>query len=96
MLTLTDNASTVVKTLAERSLGDSAPEGGLRIANGTTDDSFDVSLAPAPVASDQVVESHGATVFIDQSAKAALDDKVLDAQIDEQGGVRFALAHQGA
>jgi iron-sulfur cluster assembly protein len=95
MLTLTDNASSVVKTLAERSLGDGAPEGGLRIATGSSTDSFDVSLAPSPVASDQVVQSHGANVFVDESAQTALDDKVLDAQIDDQGGVRFALAQQG-
>ncbi|AXH34969.1 Fe-S cluster assembly protein HesB [Humibacter sp. BT305] len=95
MLTLTDNASTVVKTLAERSLGDSAPEGGLRISSGSASDSFDVALAPAPAGSDQIVQSQGANVFVDESATAALDDKVLDAQIDEQGGVRFALAQQG-
>ncbi len=90
MLTLTENASTVVKTIATQQLG--AAEGGLRISS---HDGADGSFAIAPVVDaqpgDQVVESDGAKVFVDETASTALDDKELDAQVDDQGNVQFRL-----
>jgi iron-sulfur cluster assembly protein len=93
MLTLTDTASTVVKTIAAQTPG--AENGGLRI-NGDTPETtnFSVALAAEPEAGDQVVEHDGAKVFLEENASQALDDKVLDAQVDEGGAVRFAIGQQ--
>ena len=43
---------------------------------------------------DTVVEDAGARVFVDAVSTVQLDDRVLDAQIDENGGVGFALAQR--
>jgi len=42
-----------------------------------------------------VVESAGARVFVDPEAAAALDDKALDAQVNEQGDLAFRISEQG-
>ena len=90
MLTLTDNASTAVKELAERTLGPDTTTGGLRIAS--AQDGFNVAVTAAPEPQDFVVENDGARVFLDEAASASIGDKVLDAQKDDTGAVRFALA----
>jgi Fe-S cluster assembly iron-binding protein IscA len=93
MLTLTENATTLVKSLTTQAVD--SPEGGLRISspepNATT---FSVAVAPAPQADDQVIVDGEARVFVEENASAALDDKVLDAQLDEQGAVHFQLGLQ--
>ncbi len=43
-----------------------------------------------------MVEQDGATVFLDESATLLLDDKVLDAAVDPEGQVEFALGQQQA
>ena len=89
MLTLTENASTIVKTLTDQSPEESA---GLRISSSNPDSTaFAAAVTPEPEASDQVVESGGARIFLETQAAQVLDDKVLDAQVDEQGGVSFAI-----
>ncbi|MDT9592375.1 Fe-S cluster assembly protein HesB [Nocardioides zeae] len=95
MLTLTENARTIVKDIA-----DSRPDvAGIRIARedaaATAEPAFALSIADAPEAGDQVVESDGAVVYLDTGAAAELDDKVLDAAVDEGGELQFALGHQG-
>jgi len=92
MLTLTDSASTAVKTIADRALGQDA-DGGLRIST-TADEGYAVAIATAPQDSDVVVENHGATVYLEKEASAQLDDKVLDAQLDPDGSVSFAIANR--
>ncbi|MEO8906485.1 MAG: Fe-S cluster assembly protein HesB [Microbacteriaceae bacterium] len=92
MLTLTENAIAIVKTIAAQTPG-AEHDGGLRIS--TTDaegPDFTVAITPAPEPSDEVVESAGARVFLQENAALVLSDKVLDAQIDDAGAVRFALA----
>ncbi len=95
MLTLTENASTVVKGIS-----DQIPEAnGLRITSLPTDEaqppSFDVAPAADAEPGDEVVEADGATVYLDGGAAQELDDKVLDASVDQEGRVEFALAPQG-
>lgn len=101
MLTLTENAGRVVKSLAENApltpglpVPDDASSlttgAGLRISS-ADNNGFEVAMTATPHAADQVIESAGATVFLEETAAVALNDAVLDAQIDEQGGVRFAL-----
>ena len=41
------------------------------------------------------MEADGATVYLDGGAAQELDDKVLDASVDQEGRVEFALAPQG-
>ena len=92
MLTLTDNASTIIHDIA-----DQIPEAnGLRISAGVGEEpTFEVAPAEEPLPGDQTVEQGGATVFLDESASLQLDDKVLDAAVDQTGNVQFALGLQG-
>ena len=91
MLTLTDTASTAVSSITERTLGQDS-DGGLRISSGQ-EDGFEVTIASGPQPTDEVVTSGQAHVYLEQNASSALTDKVLDAEIDETGAVRFALAN---
>jgi iron-sulfur cluster assembly protein len=92
MLTLTENATSAVKNLASQIPTDT---GGLRISEAAAPDSgYALSLAPAPEQGDTVVENDGARVFVDEATTVALDDRVLDARVAEDGSVGFALAQQ--
>lgn len=92
MLTLTSNASAVVKQIADQAGGDNS---GLRISQETPDaPALDVSPTDAPEPGDQVVESDGARIFLGEHAARTLDDKVLDAQVDQAGSVQFSIAPQ--
>jgi iron-sulfur cluster assembly protein len=92
MLTLTENASTIVKDIAAQQGG---PEStGLRISSENPEQGLMVTAAQQPLPGDQTVESHGAVVYLDPPASAQLDDQVLDASVDEAGRVQFALAPQ--
>ena len=89
MLTLTENASTIVKTLTDQAPQD---EAGLRISSSNPEHTaFAAAVAPEPDPADQIVESGGARLFLEQGAAVALDDKVLDATVDDQGAVSFAI-----
>ncbi|GLJ79693.1 MULTISPECIES: HesB/IscA family protein [Microbacterium] len=89
MLTLTENAATAVKNLTAQI---PAEAGGVRIADtGSPETGFALSLAEAPQSEDAVVEADGARVFVDPAAALALDESVLDAQVDGEGAISFAL-----
>jgi len=93
MLTLTDQASTVVKDLAERATG--SDEAGLRIS--TLPDNpkdYEVKVAAFPEPDDIVVANDGAQVFLESRAADALTDRVLDAKVEADGAVRFQLGEQ--
>lgn len=93
MLTLTRNAATVVKEIVDRAPGDEMS--GLRIDQGPDDQAgFAAHVVPAPESGDTVIEAEGARVFLEQGVAEALDDKVLDARTDDQGGVQFAIGDQ--
>ncbi|WP_022880917.1 (Fe-S)-cluster assembly protein [Gryllotalpicola ginsengisoli] len=95
MLTLTENASTVVKTLTTR--GGTSEEGGLRISSqDPASREYAVEVAPAPQSADTIVEEGGARVFLEPNAATSLDDKVLDADVSAEGNVRFSIAEQPA
>ena len=92
MLTLTENASTVVKTLVDQTGGQ---EAGLRISQDAPDSpALHVIPSEAPQPGDQVLEEDGARVFLEETAAETLDDKILDAQVDDAGGVQFTIANQ--
>jgi iron-sulfur cluster assembly protein len=90
MLMLTQNATKVIGALVDN------PEmpdgGGLRIA--TAPEGLTVAPAEVPEPGDQVVEDQAARVFLETDAALALDDKVLDAQVDDSGQVQFLLGEQ--
>ena len=93
MLTLTENASTVVKTIVDQSV--EAQEAGLRISQDAVDSpALHVIPTEAPQPGDQVLEEAGARVFLEETAAQTLDDQVLDAQVDESGGGQFSITPQ--
>lgn len=86
MLTLTENATTIVKQITDQ------PDlGGIRIAAEDTE-SVALSAVPGPEPEDRVLEQDGATVYLDATAAEQLDGKILDAGVDEAGNLQFALA----
>jgi iron-sulfur cluster assembly protein len=94
MLVLTDKATSVIRSIAERpEYPDSA---GLRIAATSSDERLSATPAENPEAGDQVVENGGARVFLDADAAERLDDQVLDAVLDEENRVEFVLVGQQA
>lgn len=92
MLTMTENASTLIKNLADQTAV--AENAGLRISTDANASQLSVDLTPAPEPADTVIESDGARVFLEENAAVALDDKILDAEMDEGGAVRFQIAVQ--
>ncbi len=90
MLTLTENASTIINGITTQ-LPDA---NGLRIASAEGSQDFDVAPAAQAEPGDQVVEQAGAKVFLEETAATTLDDKVLDAIVDQNGGVQFSIAPQ--
>jgi len=56
--------------------------------------SFQLALVDGPAAGDQVVEEGGARVFVEAAAAEILDDKALDAQVNEQGDLAFRISEQ--
>lgn len=90
MLTLTENASNIVKAIAEQNGG--SEEAGLRFSAEGPEAS---ALAVAPVdgaqPGDQVVDQGGAKVYLEETAAVALGDQVLDAQVDQAGAVQFSI-----
>lgn len=94
MLTVTDNAAMEIRNLIARP---DVPEGGgMRIATDPAAGSLTLTLAPAPVGGDAVLDASGARVFLDSAAATMLDDKALDATVDPEGRVQFLVAEQPA
>ena len=94
MLALTDNAVEAVKGIVSSS--EEVPEsGGVRVVAGRsgTEPNFELSVVSLPGEDDEVIEEHGARLFLDPDA-ASLKDKVLDASV-EQNRVAFTLVDQG-
>jgi iron-sulfur cluster assembly protein len=96
MLVLTEAAAEVVKSVTSTP---QSPEGaGLRIASSVPEQQspggLQVTAAPAPDANDQIIETAGARVFLEPQAAAYLEDKVLDARLDEEGKAHFSLGTQ--
>jgi len=90
MLTLTDQATDVVKTItAQTTEGEAA---GLRISQQEADpNALGLTPVEGPQPGDQVLEADGARLFLDATAAIALDNEVLDAQVDEAGTVQFGI-----
>ena len=93
MLTITNSAASAIRSLTSQP--DQPVETGLRIMKqGDGASSFQLALTEGPAAGDQVVEESGARVFLEAAAAAVLDDKSLDAQVNEQGDLAFRISDQ--
>ena len=91
MLALTENATTIVKQVVGGPEADDAA--GLRIT-GTPETQLAVTAVAGSEPNDLIVNQDGATIYLDSGAAQALDDKVLDAGVDDSGNVQFGLYQQ--
>ena len=96
MLALTDNAVQAVKNVVAATEG-SSETGGLRLVaeQDGTEANFALSVVPLPAEDDEVVEEQDARVFLEPQAASLLEDKVLDAVVQENR-VSFMIADQSA
>ena len=94
LLALTDSAVEAVKSIVSASDEDSETRGlRLTTAQEGTRTSFQLSVVPLPAEDDEVIEEHGARIFLETEAASLLDDKVLDASVD-QNKVAFRIGDQ--
>jgi iron-sulfur cluster assembly protein len=92
MLTITDSAASAIRSLTSQP--DLPVDTGLRIMKQGAAPSFELALTEGPAAGDQVVEEGGARVFLEPAAAGALEDKALDAQVNDQGDLSFRISDQ--
>jgi iron-sulfur cluster assembly protein len=94
LLALTDSAVQAVKDIVSSS-DEIAETGGLRMVaeRAGTRANFGLSVVPLPAEDDEVIEEQGVRVFLEPEAASLLDDKVLDASV-EQNQVAFTIADQ--
>jgi Fe-S cluster assembly iron-binding protein IscA len=94
MLTVTEAAAEAITALTSQSEGDAGLRLAVQNAEGESAQ-LALSVAPEPAAGDSVLGAEeGPKVFLEPQAAALLDDKVLDVQEDEAGGVAFAVLPQ--
>ena len=93
MLAITETAALAINTLINQT-----PEGtGLRIAQPEGSQTLELSVAPVPAEHDTVLESAGATVFLEPTVAQALDRQVLDVQHvahDDEDQYQFTITPQ--
>lgn len=94
MLTLTDRAADTIRTLITQP---GVPEDtGLRMSLREGEaGTLALSLEP-PQPDDAIIEDAGARVFVQRDAAPMVEDRELDAQLDEQGRASFRLGVQSA
>ncbi len=82
MLAISPAASEAIQNLVAAS--DLPPSSGVRISRHPQGPgSFALSLVPEAAEADAVVEEQGATVFLEDEVVPLLDDKTLDARIQD-------------
>jgi iron-sulfur cluster assembly protein len=94
LLALTDNAVEAVRDIVSSS--DEASEtSGLRMVaeQEGMQANFHLSVVQLPAEDDEVIDEQGARIFLEPKAASLLDDKVLDASV-EQDQVAFTIADQ--
>ncbi len=92
MLAMTERA---VSTIALLTDDPSVPDGaGVRIASGEREGALSIAVAPGPDEGDQVMSYDTARVFLDEFAAQTLDDKLIDADVGEDGQINFIVALQ--
>jgi Fe-S cluster assembly iron-binding protein IscA len=92
VLTLTDRAAETIRALTSQP--GVPPDAGLRMSLQDSDaETLTLSLEGRQP-EDAVVEDSGAKVFVQQDATGIVEDRELDAQLDEQGRASFMLGSQ--
>jgi Fe-S cluster assembly iron-binding protein IscA len=94
VLAISQVAAEVIKQIVSSS--QISEEGGIRISAETVDNDsvrLDLALAERPGVDDKVLEEKGANVFVQQGVAPFLDDKVLDAAVDNDK-VSFSIVDQ--
>jgi iron-sulfur cluster assembly protein len=83
LLALTDSAVQAVKDIV--SSAEVAETGGLRMVaeRAGMQANLQLNVVPLPAEDDEVIEEQGARVFLETEAASLLDDKVLDASVDQ-------------
>jgi iron-sulfur cluster assembly protein len=92
VLTLTDRAAETIRILTSQP-GIPA-DVGLRMSLQDDDASTLALSLESPQPEDAVIEDAGARVFVQQSAANMVEDRELDAELDEQGQASFMLGSQ--
>ena len=90
MLTLTPVASQAIREITSQT---EDPDAGIRISTGADTPqgtALELSLVEEPEPEDEKVDEDGATVYLEPDVAGLLEDKVLDAEVDE-GQVTFLL-----
>ncbi|HZD03081.1 MAG TPA: HesB/YadR/YfhF-family protein [Actinomycetes bacterium] len=94
MLTITSEAAQVIGSIVASS---PIPQGGVKISAkpvSDTESRLELSIVEGPTETDSVIEEEGTRVFLEDAVSDYLEDKVLDAQMQE-GEVRFTIQEQG-
>jgi iron-sulfur cluster assembly protein len=97
MLTLTPNAEEAVRRIVQNAPVDD-DTGGLRISPGEpTPDGvpLEITIVDVPTQGDQDAGAPDAHVYLEPTAAEALDDKILDAEV-EGDNIGFTLHDAGA
>ena len=95
MLALTESATAAIHNLTSRP--ELPADTALRIAPNTENGSgpaFAASLVQRPNPDDQVIDTGEARVYLEPGAAGQLADKVLDAEVDENGVIAFHVGLQ--
>jgi Fe-S cluster assembly iron-binding protein IscA len=94
VLTLTPTAAEAVRRLVDSAPIETAE--GLRISPGhatAAGTSLELAIVDGPEIDDEQVTESGAHVFLEPEVAEFMDDKVLDAELEETG-VRFSIRDQ--
>jgi Fe-S cluster assembly iron-binding protein IscA len=93
VLALTDYAVDAVKIIVSSDADTDAA--GMRVTAGQAGEQprFRLDIVSMPVESDQVIEAQGARVFLGPDEASLLDNKIVDAKI-EQSRVAFTIGDQ--
>ena len=94
MLTLTDRAAATIRTLTSQP-GIPA-DTGLRMSLQDSEAGTLALSLDSPQPDDAIIEDGGARVFVQRDAADIVEDRELDAELDDQGRASFMLSsHQG-
>jgi iron-sulfur cluster assembly protein len=90
VLTLTDRAADTIRALTSQP--GVPPDAGLRMSMQGSDDGRLALTLEGRQPDDAVIEDAGARVYVQQDAASVVEDRQLDAQLDDEGRASFVLS----